>query len=248
MASDSNLLLLENISVCISLHPGDKLLTVTWKGPSKKMNHRYNIAELIQDFLDHERNLSYYRFNLEACINCEWTCLQEEHHIHSQLEQRLADQQWLQMQLESAQHHLSEDNRFLQQEISLETKKSQDLESRLSASLSFHETLQKVNFNGKYPLDKSGDTNQLLLQNQRQQELIVELQSINETHEAAIKSMQNALHNIMFGAFSCCSKSDSDSSTTVIESSQDTLSSQLLLDMDNVPSDEIKQERTWYEE
>lgn len=248
MASDSNPLLLENISVCISLHPGDKLLTVTWKGPSEKMNHRYNIAELIQDFLDRERNSSYYRFNLEARINREWTRLQEERHIRSQLEQRLADQQWSQMQLESAQRRLSEDNRFLQQEISLETKKSQDLESRLSASLSFHETLQKVNFDGKYPLDKSGDTNQLLLQNQRQQELIVELQNINETHEAAIKSMQNALHNITFGAFSCCSESDSDSSTTVIESSQDTLSSQLPLDMDNVPSDEIKQERTWYEE
>ena len=57
--------------------------------------------------------------------------------------------------------------------------------------------------------------------------------------------MQNTLQNIIFG-----SQSDSDSSTTMIESSQDTLSSQLPLDRDTIASitDEIKQEETWYEE
>ena len=156
----------------------------------------------------------------------------------------MADLQWSQLQLESAQRRLSEDNGLLQQEISLETKKSQDLESRLSASSSFHETLQKVNHDRKYVADKF-DSNQLLLQIQRQQELIMELRNVNQSQETAISTLQNTLQNIIFG-----SQSDSDSSTTMIESSQDTLSSQLPLDRDTIASitDEIKQEKTWYEE
>lgn len=156
----------------------------------------------------------------------------------------MADLQWSQLQLESAQCCLSEDNGLLQQEISLETKKSQDLESCLSASSSFHETLQKVNHDRKYVADKF-DSNQLLLQIQRQQELIMELRNVNQSQETAISTLQNTLQNIIFG-----SQSDSDSSTTMIESSQDTLSSQLPLDRDTIASitDEIKQEETWYEE
>lgn len=156
----------------------------------------------------------------------------------------MADLQWSQLQLESAQRRLSEDNGFLQQEVALETKKSQDLESRLSVSSSVHETLRKFNLERKHFADKL-DANELLLQIQRQQELITEFQNINKSQETTISTLQNTLHNIIFG-----SQSDSDSSTTMIESSQDTLSSELPLDRDNVASftDQSKQEKTWYEE
>ncbi|THC94510.1 hypothetical protein EYZ11_005992 [Aspergillus tanneri] len=217
-------------------------------GTFERTSRGFNITELIQDFLDRERNSSLYKTNLEARIAHECASLQVERQVRSRVEQQLAEMQWAQSQLESTLRHSYEDNDYLQQELALEKKKSQDLESRLATAVSLHETLQKYNLEGKPVQEKSVHEFQLLLQSQTQQEIIKKLQVVNQAHEATINTLQITLKNAL-GAIPCCCYSDSGDSMVGTPASEERLCPQNLLKDEFLSlSPRIKQSDTWYEE
>ncbi|PLB48770.1 hypothetical protein P170DRAFT_425789 [Aspergillus steynii IBT 23096] len=183
----------------------------TFGEPSQSIN----LTGLIQEFLDRERSASLYRASLEFRIEQECAYLQEERHIRGHLEHQLAESQWARSQIETSYRRSCEDRDFFRQEVAQEKGKIQDIESRLAAALSFHETIQKSSW-GRASPDRSVDALQLRLQSQRQQELITELQVLNLAHENTIRTLQGTLHNAL-GCFSCCSYTDSDGTSTAVE-------------------------------
>ncbi|THC91232.1 hypothetical protein EYZ11_009312 [Aspergillus tanneri] len=219
------------------------------RGTFQPKSYGLSISELIQNFLDRERNSSLYKSNLEVRIAHECASLQEERCIRTQLEQQLAQLQWTKSQLEFANRNSQEEIDFLRKELSLEKEKSEDLGSRLATTLTLHETLQKSNLDGTTVEDRSVHEFQLLLQIQRQQELITELQILNQAHETTINTLQATLKDAV-GAFSCSYCSGSDCSGTVVHTltNDESLCPQDLKDKDVSLSPRNKESGTWYEE
>ncbi|KAL5362287.1 hypothetical protein BJX96DRAFT_177020 [Aspergillus floccosus] len=184
--------------------------------------YKLNVAELVNELLDREQKSVLYRSNLESRIDEESARLQEERKHRVQAEHSLAEWQRSHFQLEASYRWSNDDNEFLRRDLATERKKNQDLESRLTSLSSLHEALQQSAWpvgamDGRLPQEKSVENCQLLLDNQRQRELIMELQLVNRSHERTINTLETAFQNLL-GSLSCCSSyAESDGSATVTE-------------------------------
>ncbi|KAL4893421.1 hypothetical protein BDV59DRAFT_201983 [Aspergillus ambiguus] len=183
---------------------------------------KLNVGEFVKDFLDREQKSALYQSDLENRISEECARHQQERRYRSQAEQRLSEWQLSHFQLESAYRWSNEDNEILRRDLTIESKKRQDLEARLASSNSLNEALQLSassvgNMDGRLSQEKSVQYCQLLLENQRQQDLITELQMLNRSQETTINTLQTTLQNLL-GSLSCCSSySESDGSSTLLE-------------------------------
>lgn len=158
-----------------------------------------------------------YQWQLECRLNEESTRLRQELHRCAQLEERLSTLQWAKNQLEISIRRYAHDSELLRQELASERKKSQDLECRLTALFSANDALVRSMADASPPAKGSPnmqpDTDKIVLENMRLQELVGQLKAANRFHEDTIKALRAALQ-----AFhdTHSSSSSSDRSSTVV--------------------------------
>lgn len=111
----------------------------------------------------------------------------------------------------------ADDSELLRRELALERKKSQDLEHRLTALFSANDALIRPMTDASSPTKGSSymqpDTDKIVLENMRLQELVGQLKAANHFHEETIKALRTALQ-----AFhdTHSSSSSSDGSSTAV--------------------------------
>lgn len=183
---------------------------------------KLNVGEFVHELLDREQKSILYQSSLETRVSEECARLHEERKSRLQMEHILSEWQRSHFQLDSAYRWSNEDNELLRRDLAMERKKAQDLESRLAVLTSLHETWQQSpwptgSMDGRLPQGKSVENCQLLLDNQRQRELIIELQLVNHAHERTIDTLQTTFQNLL-GSISCCSSyAESEGSATLVE-------------------------------
>ncbi|KAH1451211.1 hypothetical protein KXX13_003633 [Aspergillus fumigatus] len=176
-----------------------------------------DILKLSRDFLSSEQVSRNYQWQLECRLNEESTRLRQELHRCTQLEERLSTLQWAKNQLEISIRRYADDSELLRRELALERKKSQDLEHRLTALFSANDALIRPMTDASSPTKGSSymqpDTDKIVLENMRLQELVGQLKAANHFHEETIKALRTALQ-----AFhdTHSSSSSSDGSSTAV--------------------------------
>lgn len=200
----------------------DDVLTPNQMTPPDYVQCKLNVAEFVNELLDREQQSVLYRSNLESRVSEECARLHDERKYRLLAEHSLSEWQRSHFQLDAAYRWSNEDNEILRRDLALERKKNQDLESRLTSLSTLYAALQQSawpvgSMDGRLPQEKSVENCQLLLDNQRQQELIVELQLVNRSHERTINTLQTTFQNLL-GSISCCSSyAESDGSATLME-------------------------------
>ncbi|KAF4202419.1 hypothetical protein CNMCM8927_000231 [Aspergillus lentulus] len=199
----------------------DASATSTWDGvlPADRALDRYNMTKLINDVHEREHASRFYQRHLEILIDEGGVRLQQECHRSNQLEERVADLQWITAQLESTITQLSDDGELLRQSLALERMKVQELQSQLITILDTNDTLTRLVSKeaSGMPHERQVDVYQLTLENLRLQDLISKLQITQNKDQAALKSPEEPLQVPDSYPYDC-SSSSSDGSSTVVSS------------------------------
>ncbi|KAB8069857.1 hypothetical protein BDV29DRAFT_161031 [Aspergillus leporis] len=177
-------------------------------GTSDKPFDGEDIPKLTRDFLDREQASRTYQNQLELQCNEDRAYLQQERYRCGQLEERLADAQWMNGLLETRASRASADTEMIRQELAMERAKSQDLESRVMTLFAINDILVKslaeAESAAKYSQDKPLDAFTIYLENMKQQATIRDLQMTIRLKEGIIETLQATIQT----TFGYCSSSN----------------------------------------
>lgn len=153
-----------------------------------------NVFNCIEALLLQERQLKNYQDQLESKINSDAA---EFHRLRAhtlQLQRVVCGLQYQRSQLETSLAHMAEACRVMARDLGLEKSKVQELESRLTELYPSVESLLQYLAPGEHnrqQLNNEGANGYLLLENQRQRELIFSLESNLQESEEAIRELKS---------------------------------------------------------
>ncbi|KAL4740383.1 hypothetical protein BDV11DRAFT_169147 [Aspergillus similis] len=223
--------------------------------PAQPNYPQMSTRSFIEEHLDRSQASRLYQ--LESRLREEHGFLQQERQHSSRLEQRLASLQWTQSQLESALSRTRSDVGRLRQELDIQTRKSQDAESRAAALASLNTSLLEMLVNTVSEgaaQAKPMHIVQIYSDIQKHSESIETLRRSNryleESFEGLQAAFQAALYDCSFSGSAC--SSDSKALTEQKNSVGDAYSSELPTrgDRESMHSalGSLPLERSWYEE
>lgn len=153
-----------------------------------------NVFNCIEALLLQERQLKHYQDQLESKINSDAAEFQRLRAHTLQLQRVVCGLQYQRSQLETSLAHMAEACRVMARDLGLEKSKVQELESRLTELYPSIESLLQYLAPGEHnrqQLNNEGANGHLLLENQRQRELISSLESNLREREEAIRELKS---------------------------------------------------------
>jgi hypothetical protein len=155
-----------------------------------------NIPCFIEALLRQEQRSKHYQGELESRIHSDAVELQRSRAYTLQLQRMVHGLQHQRSQLETSLAHMAESCRVMARDVGLEKTKVQELESRLAEECPNIDSLLQyfvpIERNCEH-LNDEGVNGHILLENQRQRELIMSLESSLRDREEAIREMKSRL-------------------------------------------------------
>ncbi|KAJ5152444.1 hypothetical protein N7492_009724 [Penicillium capsulatum] len=152
----------------------------------------------IEELLRQEQRSKHYQEQLESRIYADSAEYQRARAYSLQLQRTVSGVQYHKSQLEASLAYMTEACRATSRDLALQRTKVQELESRLNELYpNMDLLLQKLSQEAHKARCPNGEAanGHLLLEIQRQQELIISLQSTLDKRERAIQELQSATLN-----------------------------------------------------
>ncbi|OJJ83551.1 uncharacterized protein ASPGLDRAFT_26445 [Aspergillus glaucus CBS 516.65] len=181
----------------------------TFQIPPLRNDESQAICQLMKSIFEEENRSQQYQKQLESRIREEQATNRQILNHCAWLESVIKQSEQARLQRESALTNLTENQRTLHRDLVIASLKIQELESRVASQKSVNETLLRSLAPGDEGQSRAFNTDDILLENQWQGELISTLQNTLQMQERTITGLQMVLDETCGGDFpGCCSACD----------------------------------------